>query len=330
MKEYENNSGKAVFQELPEVAPEEKSKKFVLLNPEIRIEPTNICNAHCVMCPREKMRRPQGIGDLNLFKRIIDQAIDAGAKQVSLENFGETFVDPHIFERAEYAKSKGLETLTITNASLLDEEKGKKALELFDVIRVSMYGMSKYTYEKIHRGLNFEVVQKNVSGLLGMRKQSQRSKTRIEMYFLLMEENKHEMKFFLNKYESVADAVAVWKPHNWADGREYRSPSGKKVSCNRPFTGPLQVQWDGLVVPCCFDYDSRMILGDLNKQAIWEVFGGDEYNKLRRAHEQGDFSEFPFCNVCDQLNKREDVLVYTNIKNAKVGATNTTYFEVKK
>lgn len=325
-----SNSDEQVLQDMSGVVLEEKSKRFTLLNPEIRIEPTNICNAHCVMCPREKMKRSQGVGDLNLFKKIIDQSVDVGAKQVSLENFGETFVDPYIFERAAYAKSKGLETLTITNASLLDEEKGKKVLELFDVIRISMYGIGKDTYEKIHRGLKFEDVQKNVSCLLSMRKQTPRSKTRIEMYFLLMQENKHEMRDFLNKYESVTDAVAVWKPHNWGDGREYRSPLGKKVSCNRPFTGPLQVQWDGLVVPCCFDYDSKMILGDLNTQSIQEVFRGDEYNKLRRAHEQGDFSEFPFCNVCDQLNKREDVLVYTNIKNAKVGATNTTYFEVKK
>jgi len=61
-----------------------------------------------------------------------------------------------------------------------------------------------------------------------------------------------------------------------------------------------------------------------------EVFGGTGYDELRKAHGAGDFSKFPFCDGCDQLNKREDVLVYTTIKNARVGATNTTYFELQK
>lgn len=306
------------------------NKEFALLNSEIRIEPTNMCNGKCIMCPREEMKRPQGILDINIYKRIIDEAVEAGAKQLSLENFGETFLDPYIFERAEYAKSKGLRILTITNASLLDEGKSIKALQLFDVIRISMYGVTKDIYEKIHRNLVFEETQRNIACLFDIRKKAPQCKTRIEMYFLLMNENEHQVKSFLGKYEGLADAVAVWKPHNWGDGRKYRKPSGKKISCGRPFTGPLQVQWDGVVVPCCFDYDSRMILGDLKKQTIHEVFSSKQYDELRQAHKEGDFSKFPFCNVCDQLNKRGDVLVYTNIKNAKVGSTNTTYFDLEK
>jgi len=307
-----------------------KVNKFMLNNCEIRIEPTNICNANCIMCPREKMKRPQGILDMDLYKSIVDQAVDAGAKQISLENYGEPFLDPYIFDRAEYAKSKNLETLTITNASLLDEGKCHKILNFFDVIRISIYGMTKETYERIHRSLQFDKTQKNIDRLFAIHREAKESKTRIQAYFLLMEENKHEMRSFLDKYENIASAVSIWKPHNWGDGRKYRKLLGKKISCSRPLTGPLQVQWDGMVVPCCFDYDSRMILGDLNKQTLAEVFRGQSYEELRQAHREGDFSKFPFCNVCDQLNKREDVLVYTNIGNSKVGATNTTYFDLAK
>jgi len=307
-----------------------KKSTFILTNPEIRLEPTNICNAKCIMCPREKMKRPQGVLDMNLYKRIVDQSVQAGAKKISLENYGETFLDPCIFERAEYAKKRGLDTLTITNASLLDEGKCRKVLELFDVIRISMYGMTKETYEKIHKGLDFGIVKQNVGRLFKMRQESAKSKTKIQIYFLLMDENKHEMRDFLERYEKIASGIAVWKPHNWGDGRRYRKPLGKKVTCGRPLIGPLQVQWDGAVVPCCYDYDSRMILGDLSKQTVEEVFRGEKYNKIRLAHKDGDFSEFPFCDVCDQLNKQEDVLVYTNIGNAKVGSTNTDYFDLDK
>lgn len=281
------------------------------------------------MCPREKMKRHQGVLDLGLYKKVLDEAISFGADKVSLENYGETFLDPYIFERAAYAKSRGLEIYTITNGSLLTEESCESIVNLFNKIRISLYGMSKDVYEKIHRGLLFETVTDNIERLFRAR-EKHRSNIKVELYFLLMAENERQMRAFLDKYENRADAVSVWKPHNWGDGRNFRQPLGtKKVSCERPAIGPVQVQWDGLVVPCCFDYDSRIVLGDLNVQTLYEVLHSKEYNDLREAHEKGDFSKYPFCNVCDQLQKRDDVLVYTTIKNSKVGATNTAYFNLK-
>ncbi|MBI5195863.1 MAG: SPASM domain-containing protein [Nitrospirae bacterium] len=300
-----------------------------LINPEIRFEVTNKCNAKCIMCPRERMTRRQGVLDLNLYKKVLDEAVGGGAKLVSLENYGESFLDPYIFERAEYAKSKGLEVYTITNGSILDEKKAEKVADLFDKIRISMYGTTKLTYEGIHKGLSFEDVSKNVANLFETRRR-ENSKLRIEMYFLLMPENEHEMKDFLRRYEEIADGISVWKPHNWGDGRTYRPFDEKKTSCGRPFTGPVQVQWDGLAVPCCFDYDSKIVLGDFKKQTLHEVLHSKEYNAFRQAHQEGNFYKFPFCNVCDQLHKRDDVLVYTTIKNSKVGATNTAYYNLKK
>jgi hypothetical protein len=301
-----------------------------LINSEIRFEVTNMCNAHCLMCPREKMKRPQGVLDIGLYKKVLDEAVAAGAGQVSLENYGESFLDPYIFERAAYARSKGLEVYTITNASLLDDKKIDKALKLFTKIRISMYGITKETYEKIHRGLSFETVKKNVDNLFKLRKNTG-SSLRIEMYFLLVEDNRNELDSFLKTYGKISDGVSVWKPHNWGDGKSYRKPLGtKKTSCGRPATGPIQVQWDGLVVPCCFDYDSRIVLGDLKKQTLHEILHGEPYDKLKQAHKSGDFSAYPFCDICDQLQKRDEVLIYTTIKNSKVGSTNTAYYDLRK
>ncbi len=300
-----------------------------LINPEIRFEVTNKCNAACIMCPREKMKRPQGVLCMDLYKRVLDEAVEAGARFVSLENFGESFLDPLIFERARYARQKGCQVFTITNGSLFTEEMVRDIVSCFDKIRISMYGVTSETYEKIHRGLSFDKVRGNVDKLL-KEKEKANSSIKIELYFLLLKENEHEMKEFVAQYEHRADALSVWKPHNWGDGRGFRTPMDvKKVSCGRPATGPVQVQWDGYLVPCCFDYDSRIVIGDLNNNTLHEALHGLEYEKLRRAHAQGDFSPFPFCNACDQLTKRNDVLIYTTIRDSVVGATNTTYFGLK-
>ena len=76
-------------------------------------------------------------------------------------------------------------------------------------------------------------------------------------------------------------------------------------------------------------YDGKIILGDLNRQSLEDILRGERFRRLRDAHKNGDFSEFPFCSSCDQLNRREDVLVYTNIKDVKVDTTNTGLFALK-
>lgn len=298
-----------------------------LQNPEVRIEPTNMCNARCIMCPREKLTRKQGIMNMALFKKIVDQLPELGCTSISLENYGEPFIDPTLISKAEYVKSKGIRALTISNGSLLNKETCEKIVQVFDKIRISLYATTKETYEKVQVGLNFNTVIKNIDNLFNARS-NLNSKIRIEFYFLYMEENAHEKDQWLSIYENKADAVSIWKPHNWTNKRSYRTVDQPKMSCGRPATGPLQIDWNGKVVPCCFDVDEEIILGDLNTQTVIGVLQSKEYSDLRKAHTEGTFSKY-LCNNCDQLNKRTDILVYTNIKNAQVGATNTNYDVLK-
>lgn len=289
-----------------------------LLNPEIRLEPTNFCNSHCVMCPRELMTRKKGFMEMDLYHKIIDEAVTLGAKVCSLENFGEPFLDPSLIEKAEYAKSKGLKTYTISNGSLLGKRMAEKAVKAFDKIRISFYGTSKDTYEYVMRGLNYDKAYENLENLL-----ENHGDCRIEIYFLALGINEHETEFFIRRYAHRAK-VSVWKPHNWIYGRDYRELGETKKSCGRPFSGPLQVHWNGKVVPCCWDFNSEMILGDLNTQTISEVLEGESYLKIRNAHVTGKFKDY-LCDKCDQLYRDESVMVYTNIEEAKVGKTNTGY-----
>lgn len=302
----------------------------MIQNKEIRFEVTNKCNAKCIMCPREKMTRPQGILDMRLYLRVLDEAHSMGASVVSLENYGETFMDPLFFERAAYAKGKGMEVLTITNGSLFDRRAAEKSIYFLDKIRFSIYGTTKAVFESIHKGLKYETVVGNLEYLLELKKTLGSKTPRVEVYFLTMDQNAHQAEEFKKKWIEKVDDIAIWKPHNWSDGRLYRQLDAdkKKLTCGRPEKGPIQVQWDGLVVPCCFDYNSSVVLGDLNKQTLRNVLESKQYNDFRKAHLEGRFSLYPFCDACDQLRKREDVLIFTTIKDAKVGAVNTTYDKV--
>lgn len=308
----------------------EKEINCKLQNREIRFEVTNLCNARCIMCPREKMTRPQGILDMGLYMRILDQASAMGVSIVSLENYGETFLDPFFFARAAYAKAKGMSVYTITNGSLFGRDLAHQAVHLLDKIRFSVYGATREIYESIHVGLKYDEVISNIEYLINYKKAKQAKIPKIEVYFLMVKENEHQIEDFKKKWLGKVDDIAIWKPHNWSDGRTYRDLKGRsdKKTCGRPRSGPIQVQWDGLVVPCCFDYNSNIVLGDLKKETLHDVVTGEPYNRLRDAHIRGDFSSYPFCDSCDQLLKSKDVLIFTTIEKAKVGAMNTTYDKV--
>ena len=57
---------------------------------EVHIENTNACDAHCIMCPREKMTRKTGFMDYDLFCKIIDQIVSTwGIDSIHLHGFGE-------------------------------------------------------------------------------------------------------------------------------------------------------------------------------------------------------------------------------------------------
>src|SRR5271165_5737017 len=64
------------------------------------IENTNLCNAECVMCPRELLSRKRGFMDFGLFEKIIREVSGLKRKPVThLHGFGEPMLDKLLPER---------------------------------------------------------------------------------------------------------------------------------------------------------------------------------------------------------------------------------------
>ena len=140
-----------------------------LINPEIRIETTNICNAHCIMCPREKLDREKGTMSIDLFKKIIDEVKDYGVESVFLGGFGEALLDPYMVERVRYVKQYGMHSYCISNASLFNKKLSEQLMTAgLDGVRFSFHGMSKDVYEKVHVGLKFSESKKNIMHVINL------------------------------------------------------------------------------------------------------------------------------------------------------------------
>lgn len=281
----------------------------MLQHPEVRYEVTDFCNAHCVMCPRDKHDRAHGVMDQEQYERSIDEVVKLGARQVTLTGFGEPLLDRKLERKIRYAKDKGLKTYIISNGSLLRARAEKLADSGLDELRISFYGMSKKTYNAIMQGLDFQKSREGILKFLDIRKN-----TKVQISYLIFPENENYLSF-LEYWEPLVDYVEVWKPHNFSSGRKYRDIHGPKTTCGRPARGALQIQWDGKVVPCCYDFDSVIVLGNAFEQPIVDILNGTPYIKLRDAHEKGEFWHYPLCDGCDQLQEHSDALIYTNRHN---------------
>ncbi len=268
---------------------------------EVRIENTNLCNAMCTICPREQLTRPRGTMDYEFFCSIVDQLAQGGTKELHLQGYGEPFLDRDILRKISYAKKKGIPfTFMVTNASLLTEEVCKEIMESgLDKLKISFYGLNKTDYESIHRGLSFEEVRENVERLLMIKKSLGRRNPIISVKYIGSIGG--FFKFFLQW--GFKTRVSYARLHNYGYGRRFNRPrtDRKDRTCPIVTSSIMQVLWDGTVVPCCYDFDGKVVLGDLKKDSVRDVWNCENYQRFRGIHRRREYEKIPTCFSCDKL-----------------------------
>ena len=304
---------------------------------EIRFETTTRCNYNCIICPREKLIRKMETMPFKMFKKLFDKIIAETSQYntVTFSGFGEPLLDPTLDEKIRYARIYGFDVLILTNGSLLTAERFR-VLEQLGVksIRISLYGMSPETYSAIHGISNLALhprIQKNLVEIARIKKTTELLFT----YNVVPGINDKEIDTWIAFWQDKADLIEVWRPHNWVDGRDYRLVQQEKLkTCGRPWNTPLQIQADGTVNMCCFDFNGKLLLGDLKTQSLEEIFSSECFNRILHCHETGNFAGSNLiCENCDQRNKiKSDVMIY-NSKfdiNERVGKVSTTYNDLYK
>jgi MoaA/NifB/PqqE/SkfB family radical SAM enzyme len=306
--------------------------KMIPENNELRIEVTTKCNYNCIICPREKLTRKIETMDFKLFKKIFDK-INLETSQYNILTFsglGELLLDKTLEDKIVYAKKHNYNILMLTNGSLLTVDRFKRLEDVgVDSVRVSVYGDTPEIYNMIHGTKNtdsFQRVKENLTEISELK-----SRTSLIITYNVVDGcNDSALESWIEYWKDKVDLLEVWRPHNWVDGRNYRSIQQKKNrTCGRPWTTPLQVQVDGTVNMCCFDYDGKLILGDLKTQTLKEIFESSMFKKILKHHETGDFGESGLiCENCDQRNSdKSDVMIYNSKYDIseRVQKVSTTY-----
>ena len=305
-------------------------------NNNIRFEVTTACNYSCPICPLKdlnKFTRGVEIMSFELFKTLLDKILAETNqyKSVTFAGLGEPLLDKTLNEKIAYAKEKHLEVFILTNGSKLTAEKFKE-LESLGVssVRVSVHGHDTKSYVKttgVDDNHLYDYVLQNLNEIVKIKKS-----TKLILTCVVLEgSNEHLIDDWITYWKDKADLIEVWNPHNWADGKNFRERQSKKLpTCGRPFDGPLQIQMNGTVNMCCFDFNGKLTLGDLKTNTLEEIFTAPLFTKLLQCHKSGDFDGSNFiCKDCDQRNcDKTEVLVYsskTDEKESRVNMFSDTY-----
>lgn len=229
-----------------------------------------------------------------------------------------------------------------TNGVLLDYNTASRILSAAEksekrfFIVFSVDAIKCETYQKIKKSDKMESVLQNISSFLEKRSESIASRRiGIAVQMIVLPENIDEAEEFysyfkelFNKYDIEAelqfeldflknDSIVFSKANIPDIGLSERlfsrvkeifgfknnieSIDESKV-CSYPFISAI-ITPEGNVLPCCRDTMSRLRMGNIFDENFKEIWFGESFKELRKAHSTFDLYKYPKCIICKNYNK---------------------------
>jgi len=287
----------------------------------LMVEPTNICNLKCPMCPSGagEMTRARGRMDVAQYKKIIDQIGDR-LLLIQFWNQGEPFIHTEFLEMVAYAKSKQIATMTSTNGHFLTtDEQARTVVESgLDEIIISLDGMDQETYEKYRVGGQFQTVLDGIRNLISAKKKARSKSPLVHLQFLVFKHNEGQIHNVLELGRQLeVDLISLKSAQVYSDQQaEVYLPEDKSFRrydfngmsrcikstlpnwCKFLWYGAV-LNWDGFIAPCCFDKDGEFVYGNAfqSQSSFKDVWDGDKRRKFQIQIMQ-DRALFPMCRNC--------------------------------
>lgn len=305
-------------QELFDTLEEMRSQYPVVYN----IETTNICNMNCVMCPGPtRMTRSRVTMPMDLFEKAItqvhpfsDQELQQWykfaekyycikengmsenhfflyiiPKVLTLHGYGEPLLDKHNVERIKRCTELGIPSYFSCNPwNLKSVDVGRQLFEAgLDYIKFSTDGADDFSIKQI-RGTkaDFSKSYQRLLELLDMKKENGYDATIVITMLDLNKPNQQEEFAKLKKKFEGKDVYIYLKSQDqlWFDetgaimkGIHWLEP------CQIPWS-TISIKSNGECCECVEDYNNEIILGDITKQSLVDIWNGKKYEEFRWLH----------------------------------------------
>ena len=289
----------------------------------LMIEPTNVCNLRCPVCPRGNSfyENNQGFMSFQNFKKIVRPVKDL-IENVNLWGFGEPFLAPDIMRMIDYAGENNIFVTIHTNANALNKKIMDRFRKNYHVkISFSIDGLTQKTYGYYRRGGNLKRVLDNLSYLVEIKKKYNLYRTEIVWQFLINRKNEHEVPGVKEAAKKIGvdrlrlKTIGASKKYKEfiPINKKYQREKDDKIKvkkCNFIDPGIPTVLWNGDVVACCQDYFRSHVMGNALEENLLNIWNNDKYRKFRENYFKGT-SEM--CNK--QCKMKAQSRIYVNEKN---------------
>lgn len=279
----------------------------------LTIETSNNCNARCIMCPKgQKGTKNLQLMNDSVFDKIIAEVREYSdwIEMICLNSDGEPLLDKGIGEKIKRLKEINIKHVFIsTNAALLSENKILELLESgLDDIRISLDGFTKETYEKVRRGLNYDIVKANTLNLIRMR-DSFHSNMAIRIRMVELEENAEEREAWLKYWGSqvsATDRVQLMPMHTWSGTIAEEEKSRIEYYSDKPCISVFSscaINYNGMVQLCDSDIEQQEIMGSVIENSIKEIWQGEKFELFRNYHINAKRNNIKICQGCDHWSR---------------------------
>lgn len=249
------------------------------------IEPCNICNLKCVLCPSggnydKTMKR--GKMTLDTFNKIIDE-YGKYLTTLLLYNYGEPFLNKDLLKMVKIAHNKGIGVWLSTNFQIFNEVMALDVVTSgLERLIISVDGSTQEIYEKYRVGGSLEKLLNNIETLKSTKYLFNSNRPIIELQTVLMSHNKENIiniKRLADKYNIYHRIVPCSlmgsdKDEFLVDKTTNPYYQGKLKSCFWTYRW-IVFDWDGEMYPCCSTSGAKGAkIKDNSKPKIRGIFKG--------------------------------------------------------
>lgn len=286
---------------------------------EIIIEPTNVCNLKCPVCPTTYgMDRKLGFMEFDLFKNIIDDLYKYKKKPIISMNFaGEPMLNKEIYKFVDYAHINGFKTFISTNVTAINEVNSEKLIKAgLSSIHLCVDGFSNQSHDTYRIGSDFKQIKKNIETFLNAKKKYGTKKLDVSIQTLITSlsiKEKEDMIVWAKKIgaDSIYFKSLSMGSHTTKEIKDKWSfllPEDDKYKrkqfnfdypiCNIPRNQSV-VYWNGNLGLCCIDYSNDIKISNIKKDGyVNTLFSKDTIEKRKKGFKK----KYNLCNDCSLGN----------------------------
>jgi len=258
------------------------------------------------------VKRKKGYMEDQVFNKIVKE-IEYYKTPIRFVRCGEPFLHPKIIEYIRILKSIGSIVHINTNGFLLDEEMMDNILDVgLDSIKFSFQGVDRKSYHEMRNKDFFQELLNRVRMLY--EKRGDLDKPFIQASTTITYETPEQVNNFRERLKSDVDLLTVGRTIlEYIDIekcklndrersmllylKKQESVVKKHLECPEVFD-KLSINWDGTVSACCWDYDNKMLVGDLKENSLKQIWESQRMHKFQSLLADMRHNDLELCSTC--------------------------------